>query len=191
MLRLVVIAWLCAVLGGGAGCARHYRVVVLGRDLHAAGPELRAHGKAIVRAKRLQGDHERVWLMTETIAIDQQVKDGRKVRWVRDLLRGCSDNLDDAAANTDCELAQYYADAYTIRGETDYSVRQAATYTITAVIAAGLVGALACTAACDHDNDYYTPSLVTVGVTGGLLAGALLWAIIGCFGHWGDAGCRD
>lgn len=179
-------------LVGLAGCATTYHIDVDGYALHKKSRELRLRKQATVDATKYSSsdlDDAKPWRVP--ITLDQQVtdRDGR-TRWVRDLLRGCTDDDYTAAANVDCELDQPVA-YYRTHEWTTRSTTRFVQYTLGGAIAGVLGGAIACNAFCDEDTALHDVSHVAVYAMGISLAAILVWGIVDCAGKWGQPGCRD
>jgi len=177
-----------------AACTTTYRITIDGATLHRRAAELAAHPTVMVEAEETreeaQGDstsHQ----IAEPLAIDQTVTDhlGR-TRWLRDLLRGCSPTDFSAAANPDCELAAPTA-FYEVRRYERHNYTRFAQVALVGTLVATLAGAGICAASCKEGTTIETVSDYTVGIAATALAGALIWAIVDCAGHWGEPGCRD
>lgn len=176
-----------------SGCLMRQRVVIDGPTLHRQGAALHATGRAEVVATV---EHEPAAAggatsIPETITIDQTVHDDRgKLRWIRDLLRGCADDDFSRAANPDCELVDA-ARLYELRRHESRSLSRFAGYTIGATLVTGVVGTLACSAACEDGTRIETASNIAAGVMGAGLVALVVWMFVDCSGRWGQPGCRD
>jgi hypothetical protein len=176
-----------------AGCANRYRVTVDGPILHQHAADLRKVSFATVEAdeSRTQESDTVSQKIAEPITIDQTVHDRKgKVRWVRDLLRGCDDRDFTIAKNPDCELVATDS-FYEIRRYQTRSTTRFLQFTLAGAIGGVFVGALVCTDACPEDSKIDKASEITVGVTVAALVGVLVWGVVDCMGHWGEPGCRD
>jgi hypothetical protein len=174
-----------------ASCTTTYHISVPGHALRKKSRELRFQGQATVEAtKYSSSDFDKPIPWKLPIRADQQVTDNEgRTRWVRDLLRGCDDEVA-AAANIDCELDQPMARFRTHEWETRSTARFVQ-LTLGGAILGTLGGAIACNAFCDEDTTIHDVSHVAVYTMGIALAAVLVWGIIDCAGKWGQPGCRD
>ncbi len=174
-----------------ASCTTTYHIEIDGYALHTKSRELRMRTRATVDATRYSSsdlDDPQPWRVPVTL--DQPVTDREgRTRWVRDLLRGCDDDLA-AAVNVDCELDRPMV-RYRTHTWSKRSTARFVQYTVGAAIGGLLGGALACDAFCEEGTTAHAASRAGVYAMSVGLAAILIWGIVDCAGNWGQPGCRD
>ena len=156
-------------------CVKHHRVTVSGTELHRGVPALRANGVAKVSAVDDRGNR-----ISEPIRVGQSLRlDGRAYR-VSQLIRNCRDVrpfLSDSVSGAQCRLVQLRQRRLEVRRFKTRSAAPFIGYTIAGVVGAGIVGAAVCEFACEDGSTAQRASRITLGVTGALLGGSIIWLV--------------
>lgn len=174
-------------------CAAHHRVTVTGREIHRHVEELRGQGSAVVDATETVDDGK-PRDVRESIRADQVVTAAGTQRRIDDLMRNCADAppfREDRVSNRDCGLVRLGDTPLQVREFDTRRAQPALGYAITGVLGVAVVGSVTCEFACPDDSTLKLASDITLGTLAASFVGLLVYALISCFGHWGEPGCRD